>query len=68
VERVRRRLVEARGSWGRESGLSGNPIWMRRQMRTRATTRSWYNNGFGAMMRSSSTGMKEAHFTAFAHA
>src|SRR5215467_2158983 len=23
-----------------ESGLSGNPTWMRRQMRTRATTRS----------------------------
>jgi len=37
-------------------------------MRTRATTRRWGNNGFGALMRSSATGMQETHFTAFAYA
>jgi hypothetical protein len=25
-------------------GLSGHPTWMRRQIKTRATRRSWYNN------------------------
>ena len=41
LERLRRRLLDARDGWGIGSGLSGNPTWMRRQMRTRATTRSW---------------------------
>src|SRR5215831_13302233 len=33
-------------------GWSDHPTWMRRQIKTRATRRSWYNNRFGVMMTS----------------
>jgi len=59
--------LDARDGWGIEGDLSGNPAWRRRQRRTRATTRRGENNGFGTLMKSSSTGMKEVHFTAFAY-
>jgi hypothetical protein len=40
---------------------------MSRQINTRVTSRSWYNNRFGAMMISSSMDMKEGYFTAVDH-
>src|SRR5947209_7874798 len=64
------RLLYARQTaWERSRNLirsaeAHDPTWMRRQIKTRATRKSWYNR-FGAMMTSPLTIMKGDDCTAF---
>jgi hypothetical protein len=41
LERLRRGLLGLRDDWGGGPGWSGHQTWMRRQINTKATSRSW---------------------------
>jgi len=67
LERWRWGLSGLRSLWGVGRGWSGHQTCMRRQINTRATRRSWYNNRGGAMMMSPFTVMKGDNCTEFTH-
>ena len=67
LERLRRGLSGSRDVLEAPLGLAGHPTWMRRQIKTRATGRSWYHNRFGAMRTSPLTMVKGDHCTVFTH-
>ena len=68
LERLRRGLSDLRGVLEVALGLAGHQTWMRRQSKTRTTSRSWYNNRFGAMRTSPLTMVKgDENYTVFTH-
>src|SRR5262249_53558935 len=67
VERLRRGLAGLRDIFEVAREGSGHTRWMRKQIKTRATNRSWYHNRFGAMMTSPPTLVKGDDYTVFTH-